>query len=58
MAGPTNLARAIAGQSAARPGLRLGTVDDQIELSTALALAAAGPAASWTTACAPGTGSR
>ena len=40
MAGPVNLARAIAGQAAARPGLRLGTVDDQIDLGTALALAA------------------
>ena len=39
MAG-TNLARAIAGQAAARPDLRLGTVDDQIKLSQALALAA------------------
>ena len=39
MAG-TNLARAIVGQAAARPDLRLGTVDDQIELSQALALAA------------------
>ena len=36
----SNLARAIAGQAAARPGLRLGTVDDQIDLGQALALAA------------------
>jgi acyl-CoA synthetase (AMP-forming)/AMP-acid ligase II len=35
-----NLARAIAAQAAARPGLRLGTVEDQVELSQALALAA------------------
>jgi carnitine-CoA ligase len=40
VAGPTNLARAIAAAAAARPGLRLGTVDDQLDLSTALALAA------------------
>jgi carnitine-CoA ligase len=40
VAGPANLARAIAGQAAARPGLRLGTADDQIDLGTALALAA------------------
>jgi len=35
-----NLARAIAAQAAVRPGLRLGTVEDQVELSQALALAA------------------
>ena len=40
MAGPVNLARAIAAQAAVRPGLRLGTVDDQVDLNTALALAA------------------
>ncbi|MEU4227012.1 class I adenylate-forming enzyme family protein [Nonomuraea sp. NPDC026600] len=35
-----NLARAIVEQAAARPGLRLGTVDDQVPLADALALAA------------------
>jgi carnitine-CoA ligase len=37
---PANLARAIAGQAAARPGLRLGTVDDQLTLAEALGFAA------------------
>ena len=36
-----NLARAIVEQSHARPGLRLGTVDDQLELADAVGLAAA-----------------
>ena len=36
----TNLARAIAGQAAGRPGLRLGTVDDQLALGDAVELAA------------------
>ncbi len=36
----TNLARAIVGQAAARPGLRLGTVDDQVTLGDAVELAA------------------
>src|ERR1700729_2003627 len=36
-----NLARAIVEQSRARPGLRLGTVDDQLELADAVGLAAA-----------------
>jgi carnitine-CoA ligase len=40
MARPASLARAIVDQSAARPGLRLGTVDDQISLDQAVALAA------------------
>jgi crotonobetaine/carnitine-CoA ligase len=40
-AGTTNnLARAIVGQAAARPGLRLGTVDDQLALGDAVELAA------------------
>jgi carnitine-CoA ligase len=37
---PANLARAIAGQAAARPRLRLGTVDDQLTLADALGFAA------------------
>jgi carnitine-CoA ligase len=37
----TNLAQAITAQAQARPGLRLGTVDDQLELADAVALAAA-----------------
>jgi carnitine-CoA ligase len=36
-----NLARAIVQQARARPGLRLGTVDDQLELADAVGLAAA-----------------
>jgi hypothetical protein len=36
-----NLARAIVEQARARPGLRLGTVDDQLELADAVGLAAA-----------------
>jgi acyl-CoA synthetase (AMP-forming)/AMP-acid ligase II len=36
----TNLARAIVAQAAARPGLRLGTVDDQVTLPDAVELAA------------------
>jgi len=36
----TNLARAILDQAAARPDLRIGTVDDQVELADAVALAA------------------
>ena len=36
----TNLARAIVAQSAHRPELRIGTVDDQVELADAVALAA------------------
>ena len=36
----TNLARAIVDQASARPDLRLGVVDDQIELADAVALAA------------------
>ena len=36
----TNLARAIVAQAAARPGLRLGTVDDQVTLPDAVGLAA------------------
>jgi crotonobetaine/carnitine-CoA ligase len=36
----TNLARAIVHQAMARPGLRVGTVDDQLELADAVALAA------------------
>jgi hypothetical protein len=37
---PANLARAIAAQAAARPGLRLGTTDDQLTLQEALGFAA------------------
>jgi carnitine-CoA ligase len=37
----TNVARAIVEQARARPGLRLGTVDDQLELADAVGLAAA-----------------
>ena len=40
-----NLARAIVDQAAARPDLRVGTVDDQIELADAVALAAGRAAA-------------
>jgi crotonobetaine/carnitine-CoA ligase len=36
----TNLARAIAAQATARPDLRVGTVDDQIAVTDAVALAA------------------
>jgi carnitine-CoA ligase len=36
-----NLARAVVEQARARPGLRLGTVDDQLELADAVGLAAA-----------------
>jgi crotonobetaine/carnitine-CoA ligase len=36
----TNLARAILDRAAARPELRVGTVDDQVELADAVALAA------------------
>ena len=37
---PANLARAITAQAAARPGLRLGTIDDQLTLRDALGFAA------------------
>jgi len=37
---PANLARAIVGQAAARPGLRVGTTDDQLTLRDALGFAA------------------
>jgi acyl-CoA synthetase (AMP-forming)/AMP-acid ligase II len=38
---PGNLAQAIAAQAATRPGLRVGTVDDQVTLADAVAFAAA-----------------
>ncbi|MDX6573682.1 MAG: carnitine-CoA ligase, partial [Gaiellales bacterium] len=38
---PGNLAQAIAAQAAARPELRVGTVDDQVRLADAVAFAAA-----------------
>jgi carnitine-CoA ligase len=37
---PANLARAIVAQGAARPGMRVGTIDDQITLQDALGFAA------------------
>ena len=41
MSEPENLAQAILDQAGRRPGLRLGTVDDQVTLSDAVELAAA-----------------
>jgi len=41
----TNLATAIVAQAAARPGLRLGTVDDQVALADAVEIAAGRAAA-------------
>ncbi len=37
---PWNLARAVVARAESRPGLRLGTVDDQLDLADALGLAA------------------